>query len=391
MAGILANSLPTTAIPEFALKFGCFEGLSTKKWFPKWTDCLKVRGTFLEARNVPYQGANAMKLSPGKLAGLKAVANKRGVIAALAMDQRGSLQSSIAKEKGIPKEQVTHQLMSEFKTCVTKVLSPYATAVLLDPTFGLEAVRARAKGCGALLAYEETGYEQNEPGRIPRLIHDWTVRRSKEQGANAIKILLYYTPFDDERINARKHAWVERIGQECAAQDLPYFLEFVGYDPKGGDEKGPEYAKLKPEIVTKSMEEFSKPQYAVDVLKVEVPVNMTCVEGTKSFKGSKVYTKQQAFDHFKRAAAAAKRPFIYLSAGVDDDVFRETLELANEAKVPYNGVLCGRATWKAGIPVYAKEGRESFEGWLADRGVKNIQAMNAILERGARSWESHSD
>ncbi len=41
-----------------------------------------------------------MKLTPGKLAGLKAVSNARGVIAAAAMDQRGSLKKSLAKEKG---------------------------------------------------------------------------------------------------------------------------------------------------------------------------------------------------------------------------------------------------------------------------------------------------
>ena len=41
-----------------------------------------------------------MKLTPGKLAGLKKVSNDHGVIAAAAMDQRGSLQKSLAKEKG---------------------------------------------------------------------------------------------------------------------------------------------------------------------------------------------------------------------------------------------------------------------------------------------------
>ncbi len=41
-----------------------------------------------------------MKLTPGKLAGLKSVSDARGVIAAAAMDQRGSLQKSIAKERG---------------------------------------------------------------------------------------------------------------------------------------------------------------------------------------------------------------------------------------------------------------------------------------------------
>ena len=75
------------------------------------------------------------------------------------------------------------------------------------------------------------------------------MRRLKEAGADCIKILLYYTPDDPKHINDQKHAWVERIGDECRANDIPYFLEFVGYE-EGADEKGLEYAKKKPHIVT---------------------------------------------------------------------------------------------------------------------------------------------
>ena len=51
------------------------------------------------------------------------------------------------------------------------------------------------------------------------------------------------------------------------------------------------------------MEEFSKDRYGVDVLKVEIPVNLQFVEGAKSFKGTKVYTKKEALDHYRAAAA----------------------------------------------------------------------------------------
>ena len=54
-----------------------------------------------------------MKLTPGKLAGLRRVSTDRGIIAAAAMDQRGSLQKSLAKEKG---SAVTDAMMEEFKS-----------------------------------------------------------------------------------------------------------------------------------------------------------------------------------------------------------------------------------------------------------------------------------
>jgi tagatose 1,6-diphosphate aldolase len=327
------------------------------------------------------------KLTPGKIKHLEKLSNAKGIIAAAAMDQRGSLKKSIAKEKGCDPSQITDAMMEEFKTAVSKVLTPHASAILLDPEWGLPAAKQRAKNCGLLLAYESTGYEQNTPGRVPKLIPHWTVSKSIAEGANAIKILLYYSPFEDAKVNEIKHAWVERIGAECALQDIPYFLEFVGYPTVEGEEENSlAFAKKKPEIVRKSMEEFSKDRYHVDVLKVEIPVNMKFVQGAKAFKGEAAYTKDEAKDLFRKTAKATTKPFIYLSAGVSDEEFRESLELAIEAGVAFNGVLCGRATWKEGIPVYAKSGAAALEKWLSDRGVQNIQALNAVLEKGAKPW-----
>ncbi len=327
-----------------------------------------------------------MKLTPGKLKGLKAVSNSRDVIAAAAMDQRGSLKSAIAKEKGGDKNAVTSQMLEEFKTAVVKVLTPHASAILLDPEYGLPAAKARAKNAGLLLAYENSGYDNTRPGRLPDLLDIWSVRRLVAAGADCIKILLYYTPYDPAAINDHKHAWVERIGAECVASDVPFFLELVGYE-EGGDEKGIGFARKKPDIVAKSMAEYSKPQYGVDVLKVEVPVNMNFVAGTKSCKGESAYTRDEAKSLFRKAAESAKLPFIYLSAGVSNDVFTETLELAAESGVKFSGVLCGRATWKDAIPVYAKQGVKALEDWLADQGVKNINNVNYRL-RAATPWSA---
>ena len=327
-----------------------------------------------------------MKITPGKQKGMKAVSDSRGVIAAAAMDQRGSLKSAIAKDKGIDKKDVSSQMLEEFKTIVSRVLTPHASAILLDPEYGLPAARVRSKNAGLLLAYENSGYDNTRPGRLPDLLDVWSVHRLVGAGADCIKILLYYTPFDPPEVNDIKHAWVERIGGECTAADVPFFLEFVGYE-EGKDEKAIEFAREKPDIVGRSMEEFSKPQYGVDVLKVEVPVNMAFVAGSKACKGEAAYTREQAKDYFRKAAAVAKKPFIYLSAGVNNDVFAETLELAAESGVNFSGVLCGRATWKEGIPVYAKQGAKALEDWLQDQGVKNINNVNARLS-AAKPWFS---
>jgi tagatose 1,6-diphosphate aldolase len=326
--------------------------------------------------------ATTAPITKGKAKRINACADESGIISAAAMDQRGSLKKEIAKQGG-PQ---TDAALTEFKTLVTKVLTKHASAILMDVEYGLPAIKVRASGTGVLLAYEKTGYDANVKGRLPDLLDHWSVRRLVEAGADAVKILLYYDPFDEKDILALKHAWLERIGAECAALDVPFFLEPLAYDDDV-DEKGFEFAKRKPEYVKAYMRTLSEPRYGVDVLKVEVPVNMAYVQGSKANKtGEVAYTKAEALRHFREAADATTKPFIYLSAGVNDDVFRESLEYAGESGAKFNGVLCGRATWKDGIPVYAKEGGPAFERWLEDRGVKNITLLNEVLRQAATPW-----
>lgn len=324
-----------------------------------------------------------MKLTPGKLAGLNAVSNERGVITAAAMDQRGSLLKSLQAARGASAD--GHDL-EMFKAMVTDVLTRYASAILLDPEFGLPASKHR-HGKGLLLAYEKTGYDTTAPGRLPDLLDNWSVLRLREAGADCIKILLYYTPFDPPAINNIKHAFIERIGAECRAYDLPFFCEFVGYDAEGVKDDTVAYARRKPQIVAGAMKEFSDPKYGIDVLKVEVPVNMEFVQGTKAYKGESAYTRAEALQLFRDTAAVTTLPFIYLSAGVSNPVFVETLELASESGVAYNGVLCGRATWQNGVSIFARRGEDAFSEWLNTEGVENIQNVNRALQ-SATSWRS---
>ena len=330
-----------------------------------------------------------VKITRGKFNGINACADSRGVIAALAVDHRGNLLDAIAKARG-EHGQATAADMLAFKTAVTRALTPSASAILLDPEYGLGAITSRAPGTGVLLAYEKSGYDFNTKGRLPDLLPQWSVRRLVEAGAQAIKILLYYNPFDEApslSINSIKQAYIERIGAECMGVDVPFFLEPLVYDEAIGDEKGLAFARKKPEYVARAMEEFSKPRYGVDVLKVELPINPAFVAGTRAFTGEgTAYSRQEAIEHFRTTASATSLPFIYLSAGSTDEVFCDMLELAAEAGVKYSGVLCGRATWQDAIPVYANESRVALEGWLAERGRQNIQALNDVLARGATAW-----
>ncbi len=318
-------------------------------------------------------------MNQDKIARIKTCANERGIITAAAMDQRGSLRKAL-KEVGYD---ASDQDLSDFKVQVSSVLTQHASAILLDPAFGQAAAKARRKGSGLLMSYEESGYDQTQPGRLPDLIPGLSVQRLRDTGTDAIKVLVYYDPFEDEAILEKKHAFVERLGAECEAEGMPLFLEPVSYNDKVSDKL--ELAKLKPEVLKRTVREFTKPQYRVDVLKLEFPVNVKNVAGLEAAKGNPtVYSKEEAADHVRAATAEATIPYIYLSAGVDMTQFAETLRFAGEAGDPYNGVLCGRATWKGGIAVFAKSGAAGLKDWLEGEGVANIKMMNEVLDKYAK-------
>jgi tagatose 1,6-diphosphate aldolase len=216
------------------------------------------------------------------------------------------------------------------------------------------------------------------PGRLPSLLEYWSVPRLVEAGADCVKVLLYYSNYSSMEINETKQALVMQVGAECAAADIPFFLELVSY-AEGLEEKSIEFARVKPAVVTAGMAEFSKPRYRVDVLKVSIPVNLVHVENSPA-GAETLYTRQEAKRYFLEAAEASGVPFLYLSEGVSNATFQFGLELAAEAGAPFSGVLCGRATWKDGVTVLVESGMAALEAWLGREGVRNIENINRLVQ-----------
>lgn len=310
------------------------------------------------------------------------LSNDNGVISALSIDQRGSLKKMLAAAANKPADETT---IVDFKKAISSELTPYASAILIDPEYGLPATKVRDKNCGLLLSYEKTGYDTTEPGRMPDLIENQSGLRIKDEGADAIKFLLYYDPDESKEINDKKHAFVERVGAEAKANGLPLFLELVTYDANISDAKSEEYAKIKPDKVMKTMREFSKPEYGVTVLKVEVPFNIEFVDG---FNGNNdvVYSRDEAKKLLKKQSDVTDLPYIFLSAGVTSKEFIAEIKMAEDANANFNGVLCGRATWKPSIKPFAAESEAAGRKWLSTQGKQNIENLNVAL-KGAKSWK----
>ena len=326
-----------------------------------------------------------MVLTEQKRKYMEKLSDENGIISALAFDQRGALKRLMAQHQ---EAEPTVAQMEELKVLVAEELTPYASSMLLDPEYGLPATKALDKNAGLLLAYEKTGYDTSSTKRLPDCLDVWSAKRIKEQGADAVKFLLYYDVDSSDELNQQKQAYIERVGSECVAEDIPIFLEILAYDEKIADASSAEYAKVKPHKVIGAMKVFSDPRFNIDVLKVEVPVNVKYVEGFGD--GEVVHTKEQAAAFFKEQDEATNLPYIYLSAGVSAKLFQETLVFAHESGANFNGVLCGRATWAGSVKDYIEQGEEAARKWLRTTGFENIDELNKVLQKTATSWKERA-
>lgn len=325
-------------------------------------------------------------ITRGKFDKLQQLSNDKGVIAALAIDQRGSMKKMMKAADDKAGAEYSLEQIYKFKELVSKELTKYASSILTDEELGFKAMTAKDPNSGLILSYEKTGYDVTTVGRYPELLHEESIERLAAKGADAVKVLVYYNPHDKAEINDIKHAFVERLANESRGADMPFFLEIVTYDDAIPDAKSFEYAQEKPSLVLDAMKEFTKAKYGVDVIKAEIPVNWAFVEGHTADGVKPAYTEAEVADIFKQVNDAVDRPFIYLSAGVPAETFREELIFAGKAGNKFNGILCGRATWKDGIQVFADGGEEALTKWLETTGKENVEELNSILNTYAKPW-----
>lgn len=335
----------------------------------------------------------AIQLAAGKWQRLRSLTDEQGRFKMLAIDQRDSLRNAIARAAGSDPQDVADEDLAKAKATVTKVLAPYATALLTDPTYGYpHSIQHLPPRVGLLLACEETGYEKaGSTGRERKssLIEAWSVEQTLHAGADAVKLLLYYHPEASENVRRHQQELAQRVGEDCKHFGMPFLLELVGYDLNGGGTDTPDFARNKPNIVVRSAAEFSKPQYNIDILKLEFPADL---KWTKEFSNG-------AFDGRERASVytlsdvralcddlqdAAGLPWVILSAGVAIEEFLVQVDLATGAGA--SGFLCGRAIWQDAINLYPDAA--AMEQWLRTQGAYNFARAIAHAQR-ATPWFSH--
>ena len=339
-------------------------------------------------------------ISAGKLRNLRVLAGADGRFLMMAIDQRGSLKKMLAKSLSVSADEVKFEDLAAVKKSIVKILSPYSTATLIDPTYGYPySISYFPRDVGLLLAYEETGYKKDGQERKSSLIEGWSAEKIKRAGANAVKLLAYYRPDASASTLDHQHALIRQVGAECKRYDLPFVLELVSYplleDELPADKDtpattdSPVFARRKPEIVVKTALEFSKPEYKTDILKIEFPADLkyTTEYCEGAFDGRKrpaLYDLDEVKEFCRKVDEASELPWVILSAGVQIDEFIEDVRLATGAGA--SGFLGGRAIWQ-GCVEFSPE-IEAVEQWLSTSGANNFRRLHEI-SKSATPWFEH--
>jgi tagatose 1,6-diphosphate aldolase len=306
----------------------------------------------------------------------------------VALDQRPPLFEAIAQARGTAKDQVDYADVTMAKRLLVEALSPHCSSMLFDPNFAVPAaIDVLPARCGLIMTLEEHRVEDTPGGRKSRAIANWSVEKIRAMGGDAVKVLAWYRPDADKTVNEHQKKFVRDIGQDCARYDIPYVLELLVYPFLGSAGHTADYVESPgklPQLVIESVREFAKPEYGVDLLKLESPLaanSLPARDGSAAAKAA-----QREFDAVGEICAARRIPWVLLSAGAARDKFERVLDYAYAAGA--GGFLAGRTIWLDAIRKHFPD-RNAVAAYLRTDGVAVLERLNELTRAKAQAWTAH--
>lgn len=294
----------------------------------------------------------------------------------VALDQRAILAQMLAQLKQIDACKLPFSDMLAVKRLLVESLAQPASAMLYDPNIAVPAaIDILPSNTGLVVSLEHHVVEETPEGRKTRSIPDWSVEKIQHLGADGVKLLVWYHPDASADVCRHQQDYVRSVGVECLARGVPLVLELLAYKPLGfqNDNSAEPGASAEfsaaelTDVVVESVREFAKPEYQVDLFKLESPVPPKIVNSTAVNSESDI---QLAFDALGKACSDADIPWVLLSAGVTTEQFVRLLGFAYKAGA--NGFLAGRAIWKAPL--------DAFPDIEATRKAMQSQGTDALLK-----------
>jgi tagatose 1,6-diphosphate aldolase len=322
----------------------------------------------------------------GKTRGLSRLADTDGHFRMVALDQRPPMFEAIAQARKITRDQVTYADVAAAKRLLVEALAPHCSSMLFDPNFAVPAaIDLMPARCGLIMTLEEHRVEETSGGRKSRVIENWSVAKIRAMGGDAVKVLAWYRPDADAAINAHQRRFVRQIGDECRRNDIPYVLELLVYPFLGGANHTADYVESPgklPPLVIESVREFAKPEYGVDLLKLESPLaanDLPRRDGSAAAKAA-----QKEFDAIGGICREHGIPWVLLSGGAAHDRFERVLEYAYAAGA--GGFLAGRTIWLDAVRTHFPD-LAAVSTALKKESVAILKSLSELTHERARSWE----
>lgn len=282
---------------------------------------------------------------------LKDISRPGGGFAMLAVDQREAMRLMFAAA-GQPKP-IADSVLTDFKVAATRILSPYASAVLADKQFCLEQIveqGAVANSCGLIVAADLFIPGNGIPVDSVEIDMSVDPHKAREMGAKAMKLLVLWR--EDEPAEERL-AMVDKFVRRCRSAGLVSIIEPVVRPPRRGWDFDRESA-----IVAAAAELGGT---EADLYKAEMPL------GGKGDEKTLLAACQQLNDQMKM-------PWVILSSGVDADIFGRAVSIAMKGGA--SGFLAGRAVWASVV------GAQDPQTMLRDVSVPRLQRLAEIVDEG---------
>lgn len=299
---------------------------------------------------------NAAKVRTGTL---DDIATDSHVFSIIAMDQRNTLRRMFT---AVGLEASDDDLRTA-KADVARVLTPAATGLLSDPTYGVPAIaqaNALAPNCGLLIAAEpsERRTFNGEPRthRDPALNAQWLL----DQGGDAYKFFIQLRadrpapgPGEPDLVGEAL-AVCEEIIRDCRAVGVPVVIENLIYEIPGED--------FNPQVRENAIIEAARAlnDLDIDLLKLEYPGSP---EGCR------------------RLAEILDRPWAVLSAGVPFDQFTDIIQIATQEGGAC-GFIAGRSVWREVVSLTGQDRQE----FLTSVALPRLERLIEVAEKSARPW-----
>ena len=320
--------------------------------------------------------------SIGKTRGLARLADEDGHFTMVALDQRPPLVQAVAAARGVDPSEVTFAEMLAAKRLLVRALADDASSMLFDPNFAIPAaIDVLPPSTGLIVTLEEHRFIDTAGGRLSRSIDNWSVEKIRRIGGDAVKVLAWYRPDAAPEVLAHQRDYVRTVGAECRRHDIPYVLELLVYpfpDSANHTRDYVESADKRADLVIESVREFAKPDYGVDLFKLETPLPAAALPPRDGGPASQ--EAAAPFEEIGGICAAAGVPWVLLSGGAAPELFERVLSYSYGAGA--QGFLAGRTIWLEAVQAHFPDERAVLSA-LDESGRAILGRLGDLTRREA--------